>query len=112
MAVGLDELTAGPSLFDTMAQRLAQHASDLSNYGLSPSQQEDLMQGYPATSTIGTQPESALPEGLTHFTAPICDLFIEIFELKDRSQWLRRQAILIVLQQILGGTIERCASSE
>jgi hypothetical protein len=40
------------------------------------------------------------------FTAPICDLFIEIFELKENN-WLRRQAIVIILQQLLGGTIER-----
>ncbi|KLT41918.1 hypothetical protein CC85DRAFT_292390 [Cutaneotrichosporon oleaginosum] len=40
------------------------------------------------------------------FTAPICDLFIEVFDLKE-SNWLRRQAIIIILQQVLGGTIER-----
>jgi hypothetical protein len=40
------------------------------------------------------------------FTAPICDLFVEIFQLKENN-WLRRQAIVIILQQILGGTIER-----
>lgn len=40
------------------------------------------------------------------FTAPICDLFIEVFDLKENN-WLRRQAIVIILQQVLGGTIER-----
>lgn len=40
------------------------------------------------------------------FTAPICDLFIEVFDLKENN-WLRRQAIVILLQQVLGGTIER-----
>ncbi|KAG0146919.1 hypothetical protein CROQUDRAFT_62281 [Cronartium quercuum f. sp. fusiforme G11] len=46
-------------------------------------------------------------ELLTPFTAPICDCLIEIFELNDKNQWLRKQGIVIVLQQILGGTIER-----
>ncbi|EGG11575.1 uncharacterized protein MELLADRAFT_76707 [Melampsora larici-populina 98AG31] len=46
-------------------------------------------------------------ELLTSFTAPICDFLIEIFELNDKNQWLRKQGIVIVLQQILGGTIER-----
>lgn len=46
-------------------------------------------------------------ELLTSFTAPICDLLIEIFELNDKNRWLRKQGIVIVLQQILGGTIER-----
>lgn len=40
------------------------------------------------------------------FTAPITDLFIEVFNLKEKD-WLRRQAIVILLQQVLGGTIER-----
>lgn len=42
------------------------------------------------------------------FTAPICDLFIELFDLKENN-WLRRQAIVLILQQVLGGTIERKA---
>lgn len=59
--------------------------------------------------------ENALPPALQplggegaagSFTAPICDLFIEAFDLKE-SSWLRRQAIVIILQQVLGGTIER-----
>ena len=44
--------------------------------------------------------------GLGSFTAPICDLFIEIFDLQENN-WLRRQAIVILLQQVLGGTVER-----
>ncbi|KAG0241286.1 Intermediate filament protein [Mortierella sp. GBA43] len=45
-------------------------------------------------------------EGVTTFTEPLCDLFIELFELK-KNNWLRRQAVVIMLQQVLGGTIER-----
>lgn len=47
------------------------------------------------------------PEGVTTFTEPLCDLFIELFELKEKNNWLRRQAVVIILQQVLGGTIER-----
>ncbi|KAF9133860.1 Intermediate filament protein [Mortierella sp. 14UC] len=46
-------------------------------------------------------------EGVTMFTEPLCDLFIELFELKEKNNWLRRQAVVIILQQVLGGTIER-----
>ncbi|KNE93664.1 hypothetical protein PSTG_12947 [Puccinia striiformis f. sp. tritici PST-78] len=46
-------------------------------------------------------------ELLTPFTQPISNLLIEIFELNDHHQWLRKQGIVIILQQILGGTIER-----
>ena len=41
------------------------------------------------------------------FSAPICDLVLAIFELNKEDSWLRRQAIVIILQQVLGGTIER-----
>jgi len=42
------------------------------------------------------------------FTAPICDLFVELFDLKEnKNNWLRRQAIVVILQQLLGSTIER-----
>ncbi|KAJ1553847.1 Intermediate filament protein, partial [Cladochytrium tenue] len=34
-------------------------------------------------------------------------LFKEVFELRDRGNWLRRQALSLVLQQLLGGTVER-----
>ncbi|KAG0281295.1 Intermediate filament protein [Linnemannia exigua] len=58
------------------------------------------------------QPQQSRPavveaEGVTMFTEPLCDLFIELFELKEKNNWLRRQAVVIILQQVLGGTIER-----
>ena len=37
----------------------------------------------------------------------LCDLFLELFELKEKNNWLRRQAVMIILQQVLGGAIER-----
>ncbi|KAJ1962864.1 tRNA (guanine-N(7)-)-methyltransferase (tRNA(m7G46)-methyltransferase) [Dipsacomyces acuminosporus] len=41
------------------------------------------------------------------FIDPLSDLFIEIFGLKNRRNWLRRQAISILLRHIVGGTVER-----
>jgi len=41
------------------------------------------------------------------FSAPICDLLLAVFELNKTNNWLRRQAVVIILQQVLGGTIER-----
>lgn len=39
---------------------------------------------------------------------PICDLFVAMFSLKkSRSSWLRGRALLVVIQQLLGGTIEK-----
>src|ERR1700760_1075861 len=44
---------------------------------------------------------------LEPFVKPICDLFLETFELNRENNWLRGRAVVIVLQQLLGGTIER-----
>lgn len=41
------------------------------------------------------------------FVKPICDLFLEVFELNKGSNWLRGRAVVVVLHQLLGGTIER-----
>ncbi|KAI9308239.1 PXA domain-containing protein [Cunninghamella echinulata] len=59
------------------------------------------------TPPIGSELKQVDMEGITKFTEPLCDLFIEMFELKEKNNWLRRQAVVIILQQILGGTIER-----
>jgi sorting nexin-25 len=41
------------------------------------------------------------------FVKPICDLFLEIFELNRDHNWLRGRAVVVVLHQLLGGTVER-----
>lgn len=44
---------------------------------------------------------------LEPFIKPIYDIFLEVFELNRGNNWLRGRAVVVVLQQLLGGTIER-----
>jgi len=44
---------------------------------------------------------------LEPFVKPICDIFLEVFELKRGNNWLRGRAVVVVLHQLLGGTVER-----
>jgi sorting nexin-25 len=44
---------------------------------------------------------------LEPFIKPICDIFLEVFELNKGNNWLRGRAVVVVLQQLLGGTIEK-----
>ncbi|KXJ86311.1 putative methyltransferase-domain-containing protein [Microdochium bolleyi] len=44
---------------------------------------------------------------LEPFIKPICDIFLEIFGLNRGNNWLRGRAVVVVLHQLLGGTIER-----
>ncbi|KAF8474686.1 PXA domain-containing protein [Kalaharituber pfeilii] len=50
--------------------------------------------------------DNAKPEQMP-FVKPICDLFLETFELNRGSSWLRGRAVVVVLHQLLGGTIEK-----
>ncbi|KAI1424000.1 PXA domain-containing protein [Xylaria sp. FL1777] len=43
---------------------------------------------------------------LEPFIKPICDIFLEIFGLNRGNNWLRGRAVVVVLHQMLGGTIE------
>ncbi|KTW32246.1 uncharacterized protein T551_00337 [Pneumocystis jirovecii RU7] len=54
-----------------------------------------------------TQNLKVLENDATAFTKPVCDLFLEIFDLKKSNNWLKGRAIIIILQQLLGGAIER-----
>ncbi|KAL9108150.1 MAG: hypothetical protein Q9227_007004 [Pyrenula ochraceoflavens] len=52
-------------------------------------------------------PESSEAAALEPFVKPIADLFLETFELNRGNNWLRGRAVVLVLHQLLGGTIER-----
>lgn len=41
------------------------------------------------------------------FVKPICDLILELFDLQNTNNWFRGKAMVLLLQQFLGGTIER-----
>ena len=43
---------------------------------------------------------------LEPFVKPICDIFLEVFELNRGQNW-RGRAVVVVLHQLLGGTVER-----
>jgi sorting nexin-25 len=120
---------AGPAMIEQIIQRLSQQAADYAGIGGGLANDEDVVSqtvfrtkssisssgGYNNNNGSGQQQQLATPvdwrplggEGLTYFTTPICDLFIELFQLKEKNNWLRKQAIVIILQQVLGGTIER-----
>ncbi|GAA6062804.1 hypothetical protein JCM10212_006165 [Sporobolomyces blumeae] len=104
---GIDDVlgTSTTSMMDTIIERLSQQAAEFAGTG--GIREEDLVDKSTPSTTGGMGQFKVGEEGLTYFTAPICDLFVTIFELREKNNWLRRQAILIVLQQVLGGTIER-----
>ena len=119
VAEGIDDLFVGPSMLDLITQRMGEQVMDViqesddSNGEPRVEQNEEAVAAAAAVAAaVTSDPEFSdtlknSPEGITRFTEPLCDLFIEMFELKEKNNWLRRQAVVIILQQILGGTIER-----
>ncbi|GAA5828421.1 hypothetical protein JCM11251_006238 [Rhodosporidiobolus azoricus] len=112
---GIDDVlgTSTTSMMDQIIERLSQQAAEFAGVTGASVNDEDLVgqlladQSSSSAAAVLDANTRVGVEGLTYFTAPICDLFVSIFELKEKNNWLRRQAILIVLQQVLGGTIER-----
>nr|XP_019014818.1 uncharacterized protein I206_00904 [Kwoniella pini CBS 10737]OCF53599.1 hypothetical protein I206_00904 [Kwoniella pini CBS 10737] len=106
MATSLDDALLGPSMLDMMYTTLSRQLNDFGGLvGLGGEELNDPIAST-ATPKEGRIGPMGGESGLTSFTSPICDLFIEVFDLKENN-WLRRQAIVVILQQFLGSTIER-----
>jgi sorting nexin-25 len=92
----LDQLsTAGQNLISAATTELsiAQHGVDPADVGSIAEAEAEL---------------SAFEDReLEPFVKPICDIFLETFELNRGSNWLRGRAVIVVLHQLLGGTVER-----
>lgn len=119
MATSLDDAMFGPSMLDLMYTSLTRQLSDVTGLvgmgsddlvGLLPQALRDgWAKGAQSPSQSALQLSTSTEEtAASIFTAPICDLFIELFDLKEnKNNWLRRQAIVVIIQQFLGNTIER-----
>lgn len=118
VADSIDDIFFGPPMLDVMIQRLTRQAAEFAGIVGAAVNDEDLV-ARALQSSGKTGSEAALMqlssdlkplEGETSsstFSAPICDLILAVFELHKQNNWLRRQAIVIILQQLLGSTIER-----
>ncbi|KAK2461433.1 hypothetical protein APHAL10511_005896 [Amanita phalloides] len=115
VAESIDDMFFGPSMLDVMIQRLTRQAAEFAGIVGSRVNDEDYVaQALNAAGKIGSLlqfPGDLKPlEGETStstFSEPICDLILAVFELDKKNNWLRRQAIVIILQQVFGETIER-----
>lgn len=113
VAGSIDDMFFGPSMLDVMIQRLTRQAAELA--GIPVTDEDVVSQAFRASGK--TSPDTLFQfsgdlkplEGETSsstFSSPICDLILAVFEL-NKNNWLRRQAIIIIMQQVLGSTVER-----
>ncbi|KAG6817922.1 hypothetical protein H0H87_012390 [Tephrocybe sp. NHM501043] len=113
----IDDMFFGPSMLDVMIQRLTRQAAEFAGIVGSGIHDEDLVaqalnasgKASPDAAFLQLSGDLKPLEGETStstFSSPICDFVLAVFELNKQNNWLRRQAIVIILQQVLGGTIE------
>jgi sorting nexin-25 len=117
VADSIDDMVFGPTMLDVMIQRLTRQVAEFAGIVGSAVNDEKLVaQALNASGKLPSEADLMLSADLkpldgesstSTFSAPICDLILAIFELNEENSWLRRQAIVIILQQVLGGTIER-----
>jgi sorting nexin-25 len=113
VAESIDDMFFGPSMLDIMIQRLSRQAAEFAGIVGSGAQDEELVANAVKSpdETLRNMPGDLKALGgessTSTFTTPICDCVLSIFELDQKKNWLRRQAVLVILQQVLGGTIER-----
>ncbi len=119
VAESIDDMFFGPSMLDVMIQRLTHQVAEFTGIVGSGVNDEDLV-AQALNASGNAAPEAALMKlsgdlkpldgemSTSTFISPICDLVLSVFELHKKNNWLRRQAIVIILQEVLGGTVERC----
>ena len=118
VAESIDDMFFGPSMLDVIIQRLTNQAAEFAGIVGTGVHDEDLVAQALRASGRSTSDDTLLQlsgdlkpldgeTGSSTFSSPICDLILAVFELNKSNNWLRRQAIVIILQQVLGGTIER-----
>ena len=117
VAESIDDIFFGPSMLDVIIQRLTTQAAELVGIVGTGIHDEDFVaQALRASSKATEDSLLQLPGDLkpiggetstSSFSSPICDLILAVFELNKKNNWLRRQAIVIILQQLFGSTVER-----
>jgi sorting nexin-25 len=109
VADGMDDFLGNFGVLDqlsTAGQNLISAATQQTGPGAA---QDPVLATEDAVTTAEAEAELNAFEDreLEPFIKPICDLFLEAFELNRGNNWLRGRAVVVVLHQLLGGTIER-----
>ncbi|EFQ98951.1 hypothetical protein MGYG_01964 [Nannizzia gypsea CBS 118893] len=107
VADGMDDFLGNIAVLDQLSTA-GQNLISAATNQLSTSQAAGLGLDETATSAEAEAELNAFEDReLEPFIKPICDIFLEIFELTRGNNWLRGRAAVVVLHQLLGGTIER-----
>ncbi|KAJ1938972.1 tRNA (guanine-N(7)-)-methyltransferase (tRNA(m7G46)-methyltransferase), partial [Kickxella alabastrina] len=112
VTMDIEGIPGAASMLELIVQELGAQVAlqqpHLSQQQPHPSQQQPHLpqqQPHPSQQPHLPQPQPHQPHAA--FVDPLSDLFMQVFGLTNRRNWLRRQAISILLRHIFGGTVER-----
>ena len=108
----LDQLSiAGQNLISAATSQFNTMQPTTPGSGSLPVAPEDPIQNDEARAELLAfepgRPNTNRADQLEPFVKPICDIFLETFDLQRGNNWLRGRAVVVVLHQLLGGTVER-----
>ncbi|KAI5289374.1 Intermediate filament protein [Ascosphaera aggregata] len=109
VADGMDDILGNIAVLDQLSvagQTLINHLSNNASPSLGTN---NLATDEDAVSAAEAEAELNAFENreLEPFVKPICDIFLELFSLNRGNSWFRGRAVVVVLHQLLGGTVER-----
>ena len=99
-----DSLFSIPALDKGILQKLKRSTQSVSSNSFNTSSKLDA--SFSPTSGLSTS-SIRHSEELTPIAQAICDLVLEVFNLHSGNNWVRGRAIVLLVQQLLGGTTER-----
>ncbi|KAJ1654509.1 tRNA (guanine-N(7)-)-methyltransferase (tRNA(m7G46)-methyltransferase) [Dispira simplex] len=106
IADGLEDIVGSPIVLDMISEQLSRQV-----VGFTPTShpfyrltREDTRGKHHPYATTGVI--TGVATNGTSMADPLCNLIIEVFELKAKNNWLRRQAISMLLRTLLGNTID------
>lgn len=107
---GMEEFLGNIPVLDQLSvagQNLISAASAQINGGPAVEALDPAIQNPSTTAEAEAELNAYETKEVEPFVKPICDLFLETFELSKGNSWLRGRTVVVVLHQLLGGTIER-----
>ncbi|KAJ5568780.1 hypothetical protein N7450_011266 [Penicillium hetheringtonii] len=110
VADGMDDFLGNFGVLDqlsTAGQNLISAATATAGVGPISSSIDPLTEDAVTSAEAEAELNAFEDRNLKPFIKPVCDLFLEAFELNRGNNWLRGRAVVVVLHQLLGGTIER-----
>lgn len=107
----LDQLSiAGQNLISAATSQFNTMPSTVSGTSLPIAPEDPIQTAEARAELLAFEPNvtnTNRDDQLEPFVKPICDIFLETFDLQRGNNWLRGRAVVVVLHQLLGGTVER-----